>query len=135
MTNPCRWLKTGYYDPMSACLDHTDVIALSEVTLSESAKRIGRIPENLCAPFNDEARALELELLNVYRTVAVCVKKEDDMAAVAVWWETMTGICDVFSKRLHELHSQHPYCGADVFYDRVLDLRNKCQRLQEMHLH
>ncbi len=119
---------------MSACLDQQDVVQLSEMTLTESAKRLQRIPENLCAPFNEEARALELELLNVYRTVVLCVKKEDSMENVASWWETMTNICDVFSKRLHDLHSRHPYCGADVFYDRVLDLRNKCRRLQEMHL-
>lgn len=118
---------------MSACLDHEDVIELSRITLAESAKRLERIPINLCAPFNEEARALELELLNVYRTVVFCVKKEDEMEAVAIWWKTMTEICDVFSKRLHDLHSKHPLCGADVFYDRVLDLRNKCQRLQEMH--
>jgi hypothetical protein len=42
--------------------------------------------------------------------------------------------CDEFAKRLDALRLAHPECGAALFYDRVLDLRNKCQPLRQMHL-
>jgi hypothetical protein len=65
--------------------------------------------------------------------VALCVRKEDDLDKIAKWWEAMTNVCDQFAQRLHKLHEAHPYCGADTYYDDVLDLRNRCQRLKEMH--
>jgi len=52
---------------------------------------------------------------------------------VASWSGTMVSRCDEFAKRLRDLSVAHPACGAGYFYDRVLDLRNKCQRLREMH--
>ena len=45
----------------------------------------------------------------------------------------MVEMCDEFLRRLSGLKERHPYCGAEIYYDRVLDLRNKCKRLQEMH--
>jgi len=65
--------------------------------------------------------------------VAICAKKENELSAVSTWWAAMTNVCDLFAARLHELQEKHPNCGAKLFYDRVLDLRNKCQRLAEMH--
>jgi hypothetical protein len=118
---------------MSACFDQTDVFTLSEATLTESTRRLGTLSEDQCSAFFEEARSLELELLSVYRMVALCAKKEDNLEHVAEWWKAMTDVCDSFAKTLHTLHSKHPSCGANFFYDRVLDLRNKCQRLAEMH--
>jgi hypothetical protein len=118
---------------MSACFDQTDVFTLSQATLSESTKRLGTLSQDQCTGFYEEARSLELELLAVYRMVALCAKKEDDLEHVSDWWKAMTNVCDSFAKSLHTLHEKHPSCGAKLFYDRVLDLRNKCQRLAEMH--
>lgn len=118
---------------MSACFDQADVVELSRMTLAESEKRLSRITENRCALFYEEARSLEVELLSMYRTVAVCVRKESDIGSVQQWWNTMKDVCDWFAARLSELQKKHPQCGADTFYDRVLDLRNRCQRLAEMH--
>ncbi|HSH38051.1 MAG TPA: hypothetical protein VK993_04630 [Chthoniobacterales bacterium] len=118
---------------MSACLDTSDVLELSRATLKETNRRLEAIPADLCAPFNAEAANLEQQLLAVYRTVALCVRKEDDLDKVAAWWAAMTNICDEFAGRLATLSEEHPQCGSEVFYDRVLDLRNKCQRLQAMH--
>lgn len=118
---------------MSACFDQTDVFTLSEATLTESTRRLENLSENQCSAFYEEARSLEIELLSVYRMVALCAKKEDDLEHVCQWWKTMTNVCDSFAKSLHTLHGKHPSCGAKLFYDRVLDLRNKCQRLAEMH--
>jgi rRNA maturation protein Nop10 len=118
---------------MSACLDQTDVYTLSEATLTESTRRLETLRVDQCSAFYEEARSLELELLSVYRMVALCARKEDDLGHVSQWWKTMQTVCDSFAAGLHTLHEKHPACGAKLFYDRVLDLRNKCQRLAEMH--
>lgn len=118
---------------MSACFDTTDILELSRATLDETNRRLDAIPAELCAPFNAEAGNLEQQLLGVYRTVVLCVRKEDDTEKVTAWWNAMTSICDEFGRRLARLCEEHPECGSEFFYNRVLDLRNKCQRLQEMH--
>ena len=118
---------------MSACFDQADVVELSRTALAESRKRLDRIKEDRCSLFYEEARSLEVELLTLYRAVVICVRKEADVARVKQWWDTMKDVCDHFAKRLSEVQARHPNCGANTFYDRVLDLRNRCQRLAEMH--
>ena len=118
---------------MSTCFDTSDVFQLSEASLADTERRLSEIPAELCAPFYAEADKLEQQLLGVYRIVALCVRKEDDLDAVTGWWDTMTKICDLFAARLNKLCEAHPYCGADVFYDSVLDLRNRCLRLANLH--
>lgn len=118
---------------MSTCFDTSDVLELSRETLDQINRRLEAIPPDLCAPFFAEAANLEQQLLGIYRTVALCVRKEEDLDKVAAWWYAMTTICDQFARRLAKLCEEHPQCGSQVFYDRVLDVRNKCQRLQEMH--
>jgi hypothetical protein len=118
---------------MRSCFDTSDVLELSRATLDDTNRRLEAIPVDLCAPFYAEAANLEQQLLGIYRTVTLCVRKEEDLDKVAAWWQAMTSICDEFGGRLAMLSNEHPPCGAEFFYDRVLDLRNKCQRLQEMH--
>jgi hypothetical protein len=76
---------------------------------------------------------LETELLGIYRVVALLVRKEDALDQIARLWGTMVAQCDLFAQKLSNLSQAHPDCGAEFFYDRVLDLRNKYQRLQAMH--
>ena len=118
---------------MSACFDTSDILELSRATLEETNRRLSEIPAALCAPFFAEASNLEQQLIGMYRTVARCVRKEDDLDRIAGWWEAMTKVCDEFGGRLAKLCEEHPQCGSEFFYNRVLDLRNKCQRLREMH--
>jgi hypothetical protein len=77
---------------------------------------------------------LEDELIRIYKMVVFCVKEETDLEKVASLWGFMVGMCDFFAERLAKLKKAHPACGADSYYDRILDLRNKCHRLQQMHL-
>jgi predicted Zn-dependent protease with MMP-like domain len=118
---------------MSACFDTSDVWELSRAALDEADRRLSEIAADLCAPFYFEAGNLEQQLLGVYRTVALCVRKEDDLGKIAAWWRAMTEACDEFAGRLAGLCQEHPQCGSEFFYNRVLDLRNKCRRLQETH--
>src|SRR5437867_1322357 len=117
---------------MKDCLSDSDLLELSHGALASYEQRLARIPADMCAPFQEEARQLETELLAVYRLVVLCTKREDDLSRVSRWWGTMVQVCDEFAKRLSGLVESHPYCGAETYYDRVLELRSKCHRLQKM---
>jgi len=118
---------------MNASLEETDLQLLASESLAGFEQRVAAIPRDLSAPFHAEARRLEAELLTVYRVVALCTKREDDLAKVAHWWGAMVQVCDSFAQRLSKLVADHPAAGADAYYDRVLELRSKCLRLQKMH--
>jgi hypothetical protein len=118
---------------MTNCLGHSDLQELSSTMFVGFEQRVLSIPGDLCAPFFEEARQLETELLSIYRMVALCARKEQDLACIAKGWEFMVNVCDQAAARLSKLSEQHPYCGAVLYFDRVLDLRNKCRRLQEIH--
>lgn len=118
---------------MKECLADSDLLELSQGSLDSFEKRIASIPKDLCAPFHEEARQLESELLTVYRVVVLCTKRAEDLERVSKWWETMVRVCDQFALRLSRLVEAHPGCGAEQYYDRVLELRSKCLRLQKMH--
>jgi len=118
---------------MNQSLAESDLMVLSNGTLAAFDQRVAGIPRDLSAPFHEEARQLEAELLTVYRVVVLCTKKEDDLSRVAQWWGGMVRVCDEFAGRLSRLVHEYPHCGAEQYYDRVLELRSKCQRLQKMH--
>jgi hypothetical protein len=106
---------------------------MASSVLSDSDARLALIPRDMCAPFYQEARQIESGLIHFYKMIVVIAKKEMDLNVVSDWWTTMVFICDAFAGKLSALCKAHPTCGAEAFYDRVLDLRNKCQRLQTMH--
>ena len=118
---------------MKECLADSDLLELSKGSLDSFEQRLAAIPPELCAPFYEEARQLDAELLTVYRVVVLCTKREEDLDRVSQWWGTMVRVCDDFAQRLSKLVKTHPACGAEQFYDRVLELRSKCLRLQKMH--
>ena len=118
---------------MTECLAESDVRALAKSTLDDFDQEVATLAPELCIPFNQAAMRLEGDLLTIYKFVVKIVRREDDLDKVASWWGTMVSQCDEFGKRLHSLSVAHPECGAGFYYDRVLDLRNKCQRLQQMH--
>lgn len=118
---------------MNSCLAESDLQNFGDGMLAEFERRVAALSRDLCAPFHSEARQLETELLSLYKFVALTTRNEEDLAQVAKAWGMMVHFCDESAKRLHTLVQQHPACGADSYYDRVLDLRNKCHRLQQMH--
>jgi len=118
---------------MAHCLDDQDLRDLSVDSLKFFEQQVAKIPNNVCAPFYEAAGRLESQLLLLYKMVVICTKKEDDLDQVALWWGSMVKICDEFASHLEGLVKQHPYCGAEFYRDRFLDLRNTCKRLQELH--
>jgi hypothetical protein len=123
----------GQLYAMAHCFQESDVKELGKTVLSEFDRRMAALPEDLCAPFHEEARQLETELLFIYRATVLCVRREEDMNEVATRWKEMVEMCDGCLSRLQKLTEKHPDCAADIYYDRVLELRSKCLRLQEMH--
>ena len=123
----------GKLTRMNESLTDSDLLELSQGALASFEQRLMTIPKELCAPFHEEARQLESELLTVYRVVVLCTKREEDLNRVSKWWETMVRVCDDFGVRLSRLVQAHPASGAEQYYDRVLELRSKCLRLQKMH--
>src|SRR5262245_56310021 len=118
---------------MKECLTEPDLLELSQESLASFDQRLATIPKDLCAPFHEEARQLETELLTVYRVVVLCTKREEDLERVSRWWATMVQVCNDFAVKLNHLVQAHPACGAEHYYDRMLELRSKCFRLQKMH--
>ena len=115
------------------CFTESDVQELGRTVLADFDRRVADLPENLCAPFHEEARQLETESLMIYKATVLCVRHQEDMNQVAARWAEMVEICSGSLARIQRLSEKHPGCGADFYVDRILDLRSKCQRLQEMH--
>jgi len=118
---------------MNSCLAESDLRDLGNEMLESFERRVAAIPADLSAPFHTEARLLEAELLSIYKFVALCARKADDLEQISRAWALMVDVCDKAGNGLNALAKQHPSCGAEAYYDRVLDLRNKCHRLQQMH--
>jgi hypothetical protein len=118
---------------MTECLTESDVKELAESTLADFDQEVATLPHDVCVPFNEAAASLQAQLLTIYRFVVKFVRREEDLEKVAGWWGTMVSECDEFAQRLHQLALAHPECGAQFYHDQVLDLRNKCQRLRQMH--
>jgi hypothetical protein len=118
---------------MTSCVQDSAVAELASSVLQEFEEEVAKVPANTCYKFNSAARTLEAQLGTIYRLIAICARDVDELEAVAKLWGLMAGVCDQFAKTLGDLKTEHPDCGADVYYDRILDLRNKCVRLREMH--
>jgi len=129
----CTIAAPHYVPAMSSCLAVSDFNELGDAMLSAFDRRVERLPSGLCAPFYEEARNLETELLSIYRMVALLARREEDLSQIADLWAGMTEICRQATARLHDLSQSYPNCGTQIYYDRILDLTNKCQRLNQIH--
>jgi ferritin-like metal-binding protein YciE len=138
----CSWAKLLGEDEAADILGETleeeketdeKLNELAESTLSTFDEAVLALPTNFRSEFLMQARQLEAQLLTIYRLVAISVRDEDDLDEVANMWGAMVAICDKFADRLGRLKAAYPDCGADIFYDHILDIRNKCKRLEQLH--
>jgi len=118
---------------LTDCLAESDLQEIGKSTIADFDRRVASLPAALCAPFHEEARQLEAEVLTIYKFVVMAVRRDEDLNRVAKLWGAMVQVCDIAALSLRTLVEKHPHCGADIYYDRLLDLRNKCQRLQTLH--
>ena len=118
---------------MATCFNESDLQELGRAVFADFDRRLQDLFEDLCAFFHDEVRQLETELMMLYKATVLCVRREPEMDRVAARWGEMVQLCEGSLTRLQQLSEKHPNCGADIYYDRVFELRSKCQRLHEMH--
>ena len=118
---------------MSACFQPETIRRLSDASYSDFDARVKETPEALCAPFREHAGKLLEGLVSIYRMVVMACKAEEDINVVASFWREMVASCDKYMIGIEELCKAHPYCSAGDYRDKVLDLRNTCQRLQTLH--
>ena len=131
---PLEWPGVRWHgSDMNACFTESALQQMGNVVVSDFDSRVSAIPQDLCSPFHTEASRLESALLTIYRFVVGSVRDNEDLEQVSKQWEGMTAICDLGLNLLSELKQKHPYCGAEIYYDKLLDLRAKCLRLQLMH--
>ena len=119
--------------PVPICVTPEGFSRISGSALQEFDRRIEKAPLDTCLPFNQAASDLEVELNHSYRFVAEMGRELEDLDEIAALWDGFVLMCDRYAEKLRKLHEAHPMCGADYFYDRVLDLRNKCRRLADLH--
>ena len=125
--------KSNTFRRMQTCVEEADLREMGQTIAADFDRRIALIPADMCSAFHTEARQLETQLITIYQLVARVTRKVDDLDKIASLWEAFVNLCDGFAGKLGNLVEQHPDCGASSYYDRVLDLRNKCHRLHQMH--
>jgi hypothetical protein len=79
-----------------------------------------------------QAQNLEGQLKGLYKLVVDSLQRQDNIDKVAEVWEVMEQISDAFNREIADQHgSDHPSLKAII--DNVLDIRNSCTELKEMH--
>jgi hypothetical protein len=117
---------------LKSCDYEQHIENVTDKTLQAFDENIANIPDTLCGGFQQATRDLEAQLVTIYRFV-VSMVREEEMEIEAQLWTEMVSVCDKFSKKLEDLIEAHPTCGAAFYRDRILDMRNKCKRLAELH--
>ena len=108
-----------------------DLSELKTGALRSFEERVKNVHPDLCYEFDAEVSRLEAQTIQLYGVAALAAKREPDLAKVAEIWKMMVSICDEVASRTNGLCDQHPACTAS--HDKILDLRNKCARLMDLH--
>ncbi len=77
-----------------------------------------------------EAARIEERVLSIYRVAALSAKAAPDDEVAGIWL-AMAKVCDEACAMLSELKRDRPQCSLS--HDRILDVRNRCQRLADWH--
>jgi hypothetical protein len=117
----------------SICLEDTDLKTIGDSLIAEFEDNIASIPDELCSSFRAAAERLETQLLMLYKVAVMMTKREEDLDRIAATFTAVAQMCDLSLTQLLDLNRKHPHCGAVPYSDRILDLKNKCLRLQRMH--
>ena len=112
-------------------LEAKDFEAITDSAIKAFDERVASVNPDICWEFNIEVSRLESQVIQLYGIAALLAKREQDLAKIAEIWGSMIGVCDMVAGKIRELCSEHPYCSAS--HDKILDIRNKCQRLSDLH--
>lgn len=112
-------------------LEISDITKINESALKAFDESIATADPRTCWEFNEAVARLESQLIQLYGIVVLALKGEDDLSVIAKTWGRMVGICDHVARKIGSLARQHPACA--VSHDKILDLRNRCERLRNLH--
>ncbi|MDR1280279.1 MAG: hypothetical protein LBK99_05610 [Opitutaceae bacterium] len=112
-------------------LTEHDFDTLKTENLRVFSERVGQLPADDGWLFGIEVSRLESQAFQLYGVAALMARNEDDLDKVASLWGTMERVCDAFATRLADMCKNRTSC--QVTHDRLLDLRNKCSRLHQLH--
>ena len=108
-----------------------DLEILKDSALKSFDEGVASADPDLCWEFNLEVGRLESQVAQLYGIAALIAKREIEVAKVAELWTGMVKVCDAIAEKVSNLCNEHPYCLAS--HDKILDVRNKCARLAELH--
>lgn len=108
-----------------------DLHTLGNGALKSFDERVKLVHPDICYEFDLEVGRLEAQTIQLYGIAALAAKREPDPQKVAEVWGMMVQICDGVAAKIISLCQKHPACSAS--HDKILDLRNKCARLMDIH--
>lgn len=108
-----------------------DFVSIKDEALRTFDYRISLADPSMCWEFDAEVARLESQMVQLYGIAVLMTKNEENLEKISDIWQSMTSICDAFASHLQTLCVQHPYCSAS--HDKMLDIRNKCVRLRDLH--
>ena len=112
-------------------LDLADLDEIKHSALEAFGRRVAEVPANGQWEFDLEANRLESQALQRYQLSVILARRNDALEATAAIWDNMMRACDDFAARVSPLAAGRPSCST--VHDRILDLRNKCRRLRDLH--
>jgi hypothetical protein len=114
-------------------MNSAGVLDLWQGTAREFDDTLRDCPLDSSTRLQDAAIRIESAIKVVYRVTALEARAIEDMHEISRLWGTMSQICRDAVKKLGSISDKNRDCGVGIYIDRILDLANKCQRLQEMH--
>jgi hypothetical protein len=108
-----------------------DLEILKDSALKSFEEGVATADPDVCWEFNLEVGRLESQVVQLYGMAALVAKRETEVEKIAELWNGMVKICDAIAEKINDLCEAHPFCMAS--HDKILDVRNKCARLAELH--
>jgi hypothetical protein len=108
-----------------------DFHALKDAALRTFQQRLEQAPPGRCWTVEIEVNRLESQLAQLYGIAALMARRETELERIAAIWSAMIAVCDDFARRVQGVCAEHPACLGS--YDNILDIRNKCARLCDLH--
>jgi len=109
----------------------TDFHDLKDTALRTFQERLQQAAPGRCSTAEIEVNRLESQLVQLYGIAALMARRETELGPIAAIWSAMIAVCDDFARRVQEVCAEHPACLGS--YDNILDIRNKCARLRDLH--
>lgn len=112
-------------------LEAKDFDAITHSALKSFDERVATVDPDVCWEFDIEVARLESQVIQLYGIAALLARREEDLDKIAEIWGAMISVCDTVAKKIQSLCAEHSFCIAS--HDKILDIRNKCARLRDLH--